>query len=105
MIRFKECFLLALFLNLTRAATSTIAERATCIPTSAGDASVDDVPAIAAAIKSCGNNGIITIPAGKEYMIRSTLSFSECMNCNFQIEGTLKASDTHPFFTFRCLAL
>jgi galacturan 1,4-alpha-galacturonidase len=68
-------------------------KRATCTPASAGDASVDDVPAIAAAIKSCGNGGVILIPAGKTYMIRSTLSFSGCSNCDFQLEGTLKASD------------
>ena len=33
------------------------------------------------------------IPAGKTYAIRSTLSFAGCSNCDFQIEGILKASD------------
>lgn len=32
---------------------TTLAKRATCTPASAGSASTDDVPAIAAAIKSC----------------------------------------------------
>lgn len=68
-------------------------KRATCIPASAGNAGTDDVPAIEASIKSCGSGGIIQIPAGKTYMIRSTLDFSGCANCDFQIEGTLKASD------------
>ena len=73
--------------------SSSITRRATCTPTSAGSTSTDDVPAIAAAIKSCGSGGIIVIPAGKTYMLRSTLDFAGCSNCDFQVEGTLKASD------------
>lgn len=70
-----------------------LGKRATCTPATAGSASTDDVPAIQAAIASCGNGGVIKIPAGKTYMLRSTLSFAGCTNCDFQIEGTLKASD------------
>lgn len=75
------------------ARTEHLVKRATCTPTSAQDASVDDVPAIEAAIKSCGSGGTIVIPAGIEYMIRSPLDFAGCVGCDFQIEGTLKASD------------
>jgi galacturan 1,4-alpha-galacturonidase len=70
-----------------------VVKRASCTPTSAGDAGTDDVPSIEAAIASCGSGGIIVIPAGITYAIRTTLSFAGCSNCDFQIEGTLKASD------------
>ncbi|KAJ7039713.1 extracellular exo-polygalacturonase [Mycena alexandri] len=45
--------------------TDDLAKRATCTPVSAGDAGTDDVPAIEAAFKSCGNG-------------RRTLSFAGC---------------------------
>lgn len=70
-----------------------IEKRASCTPTSYGVASKDDVPAIESAIASCGAGGTIVIPAGKEYMIRSPLSFTGCKACDFQLEGTLKMSD------------
>jgi galacturan 1,4-alpha-galacturonidase len=72
---------------------SRIQARAICTPSSAGIADVDDVPAIVAAIKSCGSGGTIVIPASKTYMIRSTFDFAGCTNCDFQLEGTLKVSD------------
>ncbi|KAM3064910.1 hypothetical protein ACMFMF_011526 [Clarireedia jacksonii] len=68
--------------------TPVLAKRATCTPASAGSASTDDVPAITAAIKSCGNAGTIVIPAGVH-----TLDFTGCAGCTFNIEGTLKVSD------------
>ncbi|KAF9007284.1 putative endo-xylogalacturonan hydrolase A [Hymenopellis radicata] len=71
----------------------SLAKRATCTPASAGSSSTDDVPAIRSAITSCGNGGIIVIPAGKTYAIRSTLDFDGCVGCDFQIEGTLKVSN------------
>jgi galacturan 1,4-alpha-galacturonidase len=40
-------------------------KRAVCTSASARDAGTDDVPAIEAAIASCGNRGKIVIPAGK----------------------------------------
>lgn len=60
-----------------------LSKRATCVPKSAGNAGTDDVPAIEAAIASCGDGGIIQIPAGKTYMIRSVLDFAGCSNCDF----------------------
>ncbi|KAJ7746292.1 glycoside hydrolase family 28 protein [Mycena metata] len=78
--------------------TADLAKRATCTPVSAGDAGKDDVPAIEAAFKSCGNGGVIVIPAGLTYAIRSTLSFTGCVNCDFQIEGTLKMSEDLTFW-------
>lgn len=68
-------------------------KRVICTPTSAANAGIDDVPAIQAAIVSCGNGGTIVIPAGLTYVIRSILSFAGCIGCDFQIEGTLKCSD------------
>ncbi|KAJ6531703.1 glycoside hydrolase family 28 protein [Mycena sp. CBHHK59/15] len=75
-----------------------LAKRATCTPVSAGNAGTDDVPTIEAAFRSCGNGGIIVIPAGKTYAIRSTLDFTGCVNCDFQIEGTLKMSEDLTFW-------
>lgn len=54
------------------------ATRATCTPASGGSASIDDVPAIESAFKACGSGGIIVIPAGKTYMLRTTLDFTGC---------------------------
>lgn len=65
----------------------------TCTPQSAGDTSVDDVPAISKALAECGNAGTIIIPAGEIFMIRTPLDFRNCHSCTFQIEGTLKVSD------------
>ena len=70
----------------------SIVQRAICTPTSANNAGTDDVPSIQAAITKCGAGGTIVIPAGTTYAIRTTLSFAGCANCDFQIEGTLKAS-------------
>ncbi|KAH6681426.1 glycoside hydrolase family 28 protein [Halenospora varia] len=70
----------------------TLAKRAICTPASLGDTQQDDTPAIAAAINSCGNGGTIVIPAGKTYSIRTMLDFTGCVNCDFQLEGTLKSS-------------
>ncbi|KAF7291860.1 Extracellular exo-polygalacturonase [Mycena indigotica] len=69
-----------------------------CTPSSAQNSGVDDVPAIDAAIKTCGNGGIIVIPIGVTYSIRSVLSFTGCVNCDFQIEGTMKLSDNTTFW-------
>ena len=68
------------------------AKRAVCTPASLEDTSKDDTPAIKAAITSCGNGGTIVIPAGKTYSIRTKLDFAGCVNCDFQLEGTLKVS-------------
>jgi len=71
----------------------TLAKRATCTPASLGDDQEDDTPALAAAIASCGDGGTIVLPAGITYSLRSMLEFTGCTNCDFQLEGTLKASD------------
>jgi galacturan 1,4-alpha-galacturonidase len=72
---------------------SPLSKRDTCTPPSAEDRSIDDEPAISKALSTCGDGGTIVIPAGKTFMIRSPLDFSNCSACDFQIEGTLKASD------------
>lgn len=84
-----------LLLTLTSFANcqGTPTKRAVCTPASAGNSGTDDVPAIESTIASCGNGGTIVIPAGTTYAIKSTLSFAGCNKCDFQIEGTLKASD------------
>jgi len=48
---------------------SSLSNQATCTPTSAGDSSVDDVPAISKALSTCGDGGTITIPANQTFMI------------------------------------
>lgn len=65
----------------------------TCTPSSAGNPSIDDAPAIREALSTCGNGGTIIIPAGKTFTIRTTLDFVNCNGCDFQIEGTLKVAD------------
>ncbi|KAF1999965.1 glycoside hydrolase family 28 protein [Amniculicola lignicola CBS 123094] len=89
--------LISVLINAVLSADS-LSRRATCVPTSAGNAGTDDVPAITAAIKSCGGGGIIQIPSGKTYMIRSVLDFAGCVNCDFQVEGTIKVSDDTTFW-------
>jgi galacturan 1,4-alpha-galacturonidase len=78
--------------NLDAPNRVALAKRATCTPASLGNTQLDDTPAIKAAITSCGNGGTIVIPAAKTYSLRTTLDFAGCANCDFQIEGTLKAS-------------
>ena len=72
-------------------ADSVLVPRAICTPAS-GATSGDDAPAIAAAIKSCGAGGTIVLPAGVTYNLKTMLDFTGCVNCDFQIEGLLKAS-------------
>ncbi|KAJ7470778.1 glycoside hydrolase family 28 protein [Mycena latifolia] len=91
-------FALSVFHVWATPTTVDVAKRATCTPASAADAGTDDVPAIEAAIKSCGNGGIIVLPAGKQYAIRSTLDFTGCVNCDVQLEGTLKMSEDLTFW-------
>ena len=90
----KTLFLLALFsLNGVFSRVVSLNNQNTCTPQSAGDTSVDDVPAISKALAECGNGGTIIISAGETFMIRTPLDFGNCSSCTFQIEGTLKVSD------------
>jgi galacturan 1,4-alpha-galacturonidase len=94
MVQKKTVFWLFFFLlNVILAQTSTLKRQGTCTPSSAGNGSVDDVPAISKALSTCGDGGTIIIPAGQTFAIRSPLDFSNCHACNFQIDGTLKVSD------------
>ncbi|QSZ35256.1 hypothetical protein DSL72_008125 [Monilinia vaccinii-corymbosi] len=72
---------------------AALATRASCTVASAGNPGTDDVPAITAAIKSCGSGGVIQIPAGEEYAINSVVDFTGCVDCTLNIEGTLKVSN------------
>lgn len=63
----------------------------TCIPTSGGPSSVDDVTAIQSAIKACPSGNIV-IPKGKTYHINSQLSFAGCSGCTLQVDGELSVS-------------
>ena len=84
-----------LFLASTAVITQALADGnlTPCIPISARNSSVDDVPAISEALAQCGNGGTIIIPAREIFTIRSPLDFGRCQSCHFQIEGTLKVSD------------
>ncbi|KAF3904953.1 Exopolygalacturonase [Dactylellina cionopaga] len=68
-----------------------IARRAVCTP-AAGASSGNDAPAITSAFATCGNGGTIVIPAGVTYYLKDSINFTGCANCDFQIEGTLKAN-------------
>ncbi|KAG6890076.1 hypothetical protein C0995_012025 [Termitomyces sp. Mi166 len=98
MVKLYFAVLLALGTSVLLARGNPLEKRATCTVTSAQSVSVDDVPAIEAAIKSCGNGGVIVIPAGYTYQIRTTLDFTGCVNCEVQIEGTLKLSSDTAFW-------
>ena len=94
MMQMKNICWLMLFLSGAMVGqASPLTKENTCIPSSAGEESIDDVPAISKALVKCGNGGTIIIPAGKTFMIRSPLYFTNCTGCDFQIEGTLKVSD------------
>jgi galacturan 1,4-alpha-galacturonidase len=67
--------------------------RAVCTPPMGGNVSVDDTPAIRAALSPCGKGGTILIPQGNTYHLRTTLHFNGCENCALQLDGTLAASD------------
>ncbi|KAJ6258239.1 Exopolygalacturonase [Drechslerella dactyloides] len=68
-----------------------VVRRAVCTP-AASASSGNDAPAIVSAIASCGNGGTIVIPAGLTYYLKDSINFTGCANCDFQIEGTLKAN-------------
>ncbi|KAF3921349.1 Exopolygalacturonase [Dactylellina cionopaga] len=72
----------------------SVHRRAICTPASGSP--TDDTPAIKAAITSCGNGGTIVIPQGTTYYLNTMLEFTGCVNCDLQIEGTLKMNgDTY----------
>ncbi|KAI2697522.1 CAZyme family GH28 [Penicillium roqueforti] len=70
------------------------ARASSCTPVAGGSSSIDDVPAITSAIASCGKGGTIVIPSGTTYNLKSTLDFAGCVDCDFQLEGTLKFSSS-----------
>nr|ACD54811.1 endo-xylogalacturonan hydrolase-like protein [Adineta vaga] len=86
-------WLVLLVLNGIFCQVITLTKQDPCTPLSAGNSSIDDVPAISQALITCGNGGTIIIRAGEIFMIRSPLDFRNCIGCNFQIEGTLKVLD------------
>lgn len=97
--------ILNLFTSFALVSPAPHGKRATCVVASAGSAGTNDVPAITAAIKSCGAGGIIQISAGKTYMIRSVLDFTGCSSCDFQVEGTLKLSDDLTYWKGKTAAI
>ncbi|KAF2792026.1 glycoside hydrolase family 28 protein, partial [Melanomma pulvis-pyrius CBS 109.77] len=66
--------------------------REVCTVESFNNSLVDDVPAIAAALKKCGNGERILLSKGTTYTIRSPLDLSPCKSCDFQINGLVKIS-------------
>ncbi|KAF2259554.1 pectin lyase-like protein [Lojkania enalia] len=70
-----------------------VSKREICTVSSHNDPSKDDVPAISAALKKCGDTGRVLLPANQTFHIRSPLSLSSCRACDFQINGLLKVSD------------
>ncbi|KAH6612999.1 putative extracellular exo-polygalacturonase [Boeremia exigua] len=76
-----------------RVVPEKLVRRAACIPSSGASTSFDDVPSIRQAITLCGNGGTIVLPTDRTYTLKSQLDFAGCVNCDFQIEGSLKASD------------
>jgi galacturan 1,4-alpha-galacturonidase len=73
-------------------ASSRIHRRATCTVSSLADPLANDVPAITAALQTCGHDGSIVLPENQTFQIRSPIDLSPCRRCNFQIDGTLNVS-------------
>ncbi|EIN13701.1 pectin lyase-like protein [Punctularia strigosozonata HHB-11173 SS5] len=67
-------------------------KRATCTVASHNNAADSDVPAISAALSSCGNGGTIVLSKGVTYALNEVLDLSACQGCTLEIEGTLKLS-------------
>lgn len=85
--------ILLFFLSQQIAALPSI-KRAPCTVFSEGYEAIDDAPAINNAIKECGQGGIIILPAGQIFSVRTTIDFSSCRDCDVQLEGKiLIASD------------
>lgn len=79
--------LLSLILALPLVTAATLDKRATCTVTSNKDASKSDVPAITAALNSCGAGGVIVLSKGTIYAINEVLDISACKSCEIQLEG------------------
>ncbi|GFF86685.1 hypothetical protein CNMCM6936_006848 [Aspergillus lentulus] len=84
--------------QVERSPDAVIQPRAVCTPTAGGSSSIDDVPAIRKAISSCGNGGTIVFPAGSTYYLNSVLDLTGCSNCDIQVEGLLKFSDSTEYW-------
>ena len=72
-------------------------KQTTCTVLANGYESIDDSPAINAAITSCGNGGTIILPPDNNYSLSSQLNFQACKNCDFQLEGQLIFTPEQPF--------
>ncbi|KAE8354931.1 pectin lyase fold/virulence factor [Aspergillus coremiiformis] len=62
-----------------------------CTPKAGGSPTIDDVPAIEAAMAACPS-GTVLIPDKSVYHINSQMQFTKCVGCTLQIEGTLLVS-------------
>jgi hypothetical protein len=66
-----------------------IHRRAHCTVLAGGYEAIDDAISINDAIKECGNAGTIVLPSGQVYSVRSPIDFSQCHDCDVQLEGEL----------------
>ncbi|KAF2246912.1 glycoside hydrolase family 28 protein [Trematosphaeria pertusa] len=73
-------------------ASSQVRKHEICTVESLNDPLADDVPAITAALKKCGQTGRILFPANQTFSIRSPFDLSPCQACDFQINGVLSIS-------------
>ncbi|KAF2108461.1 pectin lyase fold/virulence factor [Lophiotrema nucula] len=73
-------------------------KRKVCQVHSEGYESIDDAPAINAAIQQCGRSGTIILPDGQLYSIRSPIDLSPCYDCEVQLEGQLWLSNDPALF-------
>ena len=73
-------------------------KRKICQVNSEGYESVDDAPAINAAIQKCGSAGTILLPVDQLYSIRSPIDLSPCRRCEIQLEGQLWFSNDPALF-------
>ena len=89
----KPSFLLLSSLLAYASASPRINRRDSCTVKSLNNPSLDDVPAIAAALKKCGVGGGIELLKDTTYTIRTPLDLSPCRSCDFQLNGLFRVSN------------
>jgi len=84
--------------SLTPDATDAQAARPTCILNPRGDELHDDGRDAYPKSYGCRDGGVLVIPAGTTFMIRSPVNFDWCNGCEIQVEGTIKMSDNYEYW-------
>jgi galacturan 1,4-alpha-galacturonidase len=66
--------------------------RTTCTVASSNNLTASDVPAINAALNTCGSGGTVVLLEGVTYAISEVLDINACRGCTIEIEGECPSS-------------